>query len=440
MTWSPPAPGSAEVGGKQFLAALGAGLSRFFQLRAQEWPALLYSALGFFFLLSGYYLIRPVRDEFTQQFGVLRIHQLYIVTFLVMLVLVPLWGALVRAVERRILVSVVLGVVMAALLGFHLALGHPQLAPWAVPSLAIFISVSNLFIVSVFWSLATDVLSADQSRRFFGVVATGGTLGGVGGLLLTLSIVGVIGVRHLLLLSVGLFAAAWWCLLALSRWGAEHPRSDRPTTSADAIGGAVWSGASAVLTRPFMALLAGVMFLGVGVGNVAYFNLQVVMQRIADPIERTELFALLDLIQNVLAIALQVLVTRRLLPQWGAGPLMLVAVSVYTLGFFSLIVWTLPVLVYALSSAGRGLNFGLFNPARESLFALVEREERYKAKNFIDTFVYRAADASFQSTLVTLSKLGLVLPHIAAVGLALSMLLAGVVYATWRRAPSRAES
>jgi AAA family ATP:ADP antiporter len=164
------------------------------------------------------------------------------------------------------------------------------------------------------------------------------------------------------------------------------------------------------------------------------------MQRIADPIERTELFALLDLIQNVLAIALQVLVTRRLLPQWGAGPLMLVAVSVYTLGFFSLIVWTLPVLVYALSSAGRGLNFGLFNPARESLFALVAREERYKAKNFIDTFVYRAADASFQSVLVTLSKLGLVLPQIAAVGLGLSLLLGLMVYVTWRRTPLAARS
>ena len=147
-----------------------------------ELPALLLSFLYFFCVLAAYYMIRPVREQLAAAVGSTYLPWFYGATFVVMLLLAPLFGALVARWPRRIAVPLVNLVFIACLLGFVPLFAAPVLSPKVLGTVFfVWVSVFNLFVVSVFWSFMSDIWVPAQARRLFPIIAVAGTAGAVAG-------------------------------------------------------------------------------------------------------------------------------------------------------------------------------------------------------------------------------------------------------------------
>jgi len=147
-------------------------------VRAGELARVALAFLSFFLLLSGYYMLRPVRDEMGVQTGVERLQWLFSGTFVATLLVVPVFGWVVKRVPRRLLVPVVYGFVVIVLLGFYssFAVGITR---FTAAAFFIWLTTVNLIIVSLFWSTVSDVFTTEQSHRLYGYISAGGTAGAV---------------------------------------------------------------------------------------------------------------------------------------------------------------------------------------------------------------------------------------------------------------------
>ena len=134
-----------------------------------------------------------------------------------------------------------------------------------------------------------------------------------------------------------------------------------------------------------------------------------------DPNRRISIFARIDLAVSLLTIVVQCLATGKLIKRFGAGPAAAFLPLVFGIGFLAL--WATPMLwvVIAFQAVQRAANFALSNPAREVLFTVVERAEKYKAKNVIDNVVFRGSDALFGWLFAALRGIGMELGTISLV-------------------------
>ncbi len=362
---------------------------------------------GFFLLLSGYYILRPVREEMGVQIGPENLQWAFTLTFAGMLLAVPLYGLAAARLRRRALLTTVY--VLAALV---LAAFQAWIADGASPSAAlalfVWVSVFNLIVVSLFWTVMADTFDHAQARRLFGMIAAGGSSGALVGPAITALSVHAVGVHGLLLLSAGLIVAALLCILRVADGSA-------PARSIEPVGGNVFAGLAEVAASPFLAMIAALTVLQSVVGTFVYLEQARLVKAAALSAEsRTQLFAVLDLAVNVLALGLQALLAGRLMQKIGVGRTLAVVPTVLLLplAVLAAVPGLLVVLVSQVISRAGG--HGLLRPAREALFTAVEREARYKAKNVIDTVVSRAGDAlgSWLHSVVGLGTSGVALAAI----------------------------
>ncbi|MGA8052196.1 MAG: MFS transporter [Burkholderiales bacterium] len=364
-------------------------------LRAQphELPALGWGFTYFFLLLGGYYVLRPVRDEMGVLAGVGRLQWLFSATFLTMLALTPLFGWLCRKLPRARLLPAVYVFFAANLLAFWAAL-EAGIAPSALaPVFFVWLSVFNLFVVSVFWSFMSDLFDAAQAARLYGAIAAGGSCGAIAGPSLTALGAVSLGTGNLLLVSAVCLVAATGCIAMLLRWARAHPRAGDPPPEAP-IGGSIAAGVQAAFSSPYLLGVCGYLLCYSVLSTVLYFaQVDIVGSAISDSGERTRLFATLDLTVNGLTLIVQLLVFARLGAAVGLAWMLALMPLVSLAGFLWLgVTPTLAVLI-AFGVTRRVGEFSISKPAREELFTVVPREQRYKAKNFIDTVVYRGGDA-----------------------------------------------
>lgn len=352
-----------------------------------ERAALAWSFLYFFALLCAYGLLRPLREEMGVRHGVNRLQWLFSGTFVCMLLAQPLYGALVSRFERRIFLPVVYGFFVACLIGFYLVFRADVGMAVAVPAFFIWVSVFNLFVVSVFWSFMSDIFTTEQAQRLYGIIAAGGTCGALAGPLFTALLVERVGVPQLMLISALLLGVALAAILRLLPWATERRGADR------AIGGTVLAGARLVVASPFLRLIAGLLLLYVTVNTILYYQqAAVVAAAFSDSAARAAYFARIDFAVNALTVITQLVVTRVLLTTYGVTPLLMLSPLLVAAGFAWLAASPTPLLLAAIQVVHRAGNFSLIAPARESLFTRVDRESRYKAKAFIDTAIYRGGD------------------------------------------------
>lgn len=418
---------------------LGRLLQRLVAVEAAESGALLWSFAYFFLLLCSYYILRPLRDEMGIAGGVQHLPWVFTGTFGVMLAAVPLFGFCAARFPRRKLLPVVYYFFAASLLLFYLLF---QAEAWrAVTARAFFIwtSVFNLFVVSVFWSFMVDLYTNAQARRLFGFIAAGGSAGAIAGPLVTALLAVALGPVNLLLVSCAFMLAAVFCIHRLVRWAqtgesAVAPGATVPAQTGQPLGGSMWAGFALVARTPYLLGIGLFIWLFTTLSTFLYFEqAHIVAATFSEPAERTRLFALIDLGVNVLTIAIQLAFTGRLLT-WLGVPWTLALVPLLTAaGFIGLgVAPLLPVLV-AFHIARRAGDYAVMRPAREILFTVVGRETKYKAKNFIDTVVYRGGDAVSGWLFAGLKALGLGLTGIAAVAVPIAVLWAFIGYALGRR-------
>lgn len=389
-----------------------------------ELPALFWSFLYFFCVLAAYYVIRPVREQLgAAAGGSAALPQIWLIVFLVMLALTPVYGALVAHFPRRIFVPVVYLFFAAGMLVMAQLLGDVQPSRLLATGFYVWVSVFNLFVVAVFWSFMADVFTDQQARHLFGAIGVGGTLGAMVGPTLAFTLVHQIGVSGLLSISASLLVLAMVAAVLLGRWARRFGRRD-PRLGDQVIGGGLLAGARMVFTHPFLRRMAVLFLLSDMVGTVLYaLNLDLGASLFSTAADRTGFFAKLDLYVNSSQILLQLLVAPVLLTRFGPSVVLMLVAAFNALLLIGLALFSGPTWLMAALVITRAGAYGLVAPARESLYTRVDREARYKAKGFIDTVVWRGGDVAASSLLNVVKSAGASLSQIGLLG-AIAALLA----------------
>ena len=409
-------------------------IKKFVDVRAGEVRALLWSFAYFFCLLSTYYMLLPLRDAMGIEGGTRGLSWLFTATFIATLVTAPFQAALAAKLPRARFIPVVYLFLVANMLIFWFLL-RTHVEPVGVArAFFVWITVFSVFTVSVFWSFMSDIYSAEQSKRLFGFVGAGGSIGSILGPVLTRNLVEPIGIANLLLVAGGLLTAAVFCANRLEGAALQAQAATPGFQAASAgkpkkaVGGGMFDGFSLLFKSPYLGGIGLWVFLLSLAGTVLYFTqAEVVAAAAADAAGRTKIFATIAQWVGILSLAIQLLATGRIISKIGTGPSAALLPLVFVLGFVALAFNPVLLVIAGFQALQRATNFGIANLARESLWTVVSREEKFKAKNIIDGAVFRAADAinaqvyKLMAALMSLPALALVTAGIAGGWLVLSV-------------------
>ena len=347
-------------------------------------------------------------------------------TFVTLLLVTPLFGWLSARVPRYRLILTLYAFFGLNLVLFFVAMTNHLSPQWAARTFFVWLSVFNLFVVSVFWSVMADLFTPTQGARLFGVIAAGGSIGAMVGPLLTTGLTYLIQIPVLLLISVGFLVACGFCVHQLDRWAmAQPPR--QISRQGEPIGGSIWAGVRLALSSPYLLGICLYLFFLTTTATFLYLEqMRLVSEQIPSPEGRTRLFALIDLVVNVLTFLMQVTVTSRVISRFGLASALVVLPVASAIGFG--VIGVMPLLaVFILFTVVRRVGeYALAKPAREVLFTVVSREEKYKAKNFIDTVVSRGGDAMTGWIVNGAKVLGVTAGQMAWVLVPLALLWGGV--------------
>jgi ATP:ADP antiporter, AAA family len=370
-----------------------------------------WSVAYFFALMFGYYMLRPVREAMGIERGWEQLTRFFAYTALSMAVAVPFYFWLVSRISRRRIVPMVLRFAVVNLVAFW-ALLHYQIVPRATlaPIFFVWLSVFNLFAISVFWSLMADLFSREQGKRFFGMIAVGGSVGGILGPLAAGFLSKQIGQAQLLIVAAAFLEIAVHCVGQLPR-AEGHER----------IGGSLWSGFERVMNSPYLLAIGGQTIATTVTATFLYFQQARIVQAAAlDSNTRTAMFASIDLWVNVAAGIVQLFGTAQLLQRLGLAVGLSLTPVINALGSAALALSPRLGVLIAVQAARRASHYAVERPSREVLFTVVAAEDKYKAKNFLDTFVYRFGDFAGSQFFGALGALGLAIRGTALVAIPLS--------------------
>ncbi len=435
-------------------------LARVVNVQPGELRALLWAFAYFFSLMCAWYVLRPLRDEMGVAAGVANLQWLFTGTFFLMLLAVPAFGALVARLPRQRFIPWVYRFFIASLVVFWALLHWGEGRITVARALFMWASVFNLFVVTVFWGFMADLFRYEQGRRLFGFIAAGGTAGALLGPTLTALLAHPLGPVNLLLVSAVILELATRCAKVLLReppasapaapsageplvaesegaGGLPAPassgsaaasapdgaaRAGTPTATfaaaaraghgaagADAaLGGGMLAGLVEVARSPYLMMICGHVLLLSLVNTFLYFQqAQIVAGAFDSPAERTRVFALIDLSVGLATLGIQLLVTGRVMLRFGVGVSLALLAVVTMSGFAALALVPALAVLIAFQAIKRAAEFALANPARETLFTVVTREQKYKSKSFIDTAVFRGGDAASGWLYTGLRQLGL---------------------------------
>ena len=404
------------------------------QVEPSEVRALFWSCSYFFCLLCSYYIIRPMRDEMGILGGVENLQWLFTGTLLVMTAAIPLFGWVSSRFPRRQFLPYVYFFFIFLLLIFYWLMNSQHSSVVLARTFFIWASVFNLFIVSVFWSFMTDIYSNSQAKRLFSFIAAGGTIGALTGPSLTALLVQSIGNKNLLLISALFLFAAVICIKQLSTWSDSNASETPSEKSTELISGGIWAGFTLVLRSPYLLGICLLMLLFTTLATFLYFmQAQIIRDAFIDSEQRTAIFASIDLAVNALTLILQLFLTSRLIKWFGLAAVLAVIPVLLAIGFALLSISPVLTIFLFVQVIRRAGNYAVMRPAREMLYVVLNREQKYKAKNFIDTVVYRAGDAISAWVYTAMRSLGLGLSGIALVAVPLALFWAWIAFRLGRQ-------
>jgi len=382
-----------------------AATSKWVKVEPAEKAALLLGFAFHFCVLASYYLVRPLRDALGLEGGADKLQWLFTATFVAMLVMVPLFGALVSRLPPRRFVPLVYRLIALSMLVFGVLIAN-HAAPVAVGRVFfVWISIYNLFIVSIFWSVLVDRFSSEQGRRLFGFIAAGGTLGTFIGPMLAATMATRLGPIALTFAAAVLLEAAVQCYRALL----SRTQSQERAVSRDEqrMGGGMLAGVTLITRSPYLFGLVLFMLLHTSAATLLYFEQgRIVAGSYADVGSRTQFFATVDLIVSALTLIFQLALTAPLIRLVGIGGALVALPLATVAAFMAMALAPVPTTVALAQGLRRAVEFAIVRPGREVLWTVVSREEKYKAKNVIETVVYRGGDAASGWLSVGLTALG----------------------------------
>src|SRR5205809_1110413 len=372
-------------------------LNKIVDVRADELRALWLGFLFFFVVLAGYYVIRPVRDNIgAQQFE--NLCWMFTVVLVAMIVANALFSMIVARMSRRRFIPIAYRFFILNLIIFFVLMQYmpPGKQPWVDGCFFVWVSVFNLFATAVFWGFMTDLFTNEQGKRLFGFIAVGGSLGGILGPIITASLVHRVSTGLLLLICAAMLEIA---AQSVRFFPAEFRRDDSKSAQDEAataekpIGGRFWDGVTHIWRSPYLFGLFVFILLYTLTSTWAYFQ-QSELTKIGfvDRAAPTAFFAKLDLSVNTLTLLLQIFATGRLMKFLGVTVTLLFMPILSLFGFAAMGLVPVLTVLAVFQVARRASTFAFMRPAREVLFTVLRREDKYKAKSFIDTFGYRCGD------------------------------------------------
>ena len=393
-------------------------LDKFVDVRPAEVRALVLAFIFNFVILGSYYVIRPIRDDIAAAGSLESLSWMFTGTLVAMLVANALFSAIVARMSRRKFIPMAYRFFMANLVVFYLLMrmATPAQSIWIGRAFYIWVSVFNLFVVTLFWAFMTDVFNTEQAKRLFALISVGGSLGAIVGPIITVSLVRQLGAANLILLTAALLELGPWCVKFFpTGFEGTHvvpdnsERADQELTDAEMsqavppppsvteaekpIGGSIISGIAHVFQSPYLLGICAFMLIHAITSTLAYFQqADITGHQFHDRAARTAFFAQLDLSVNVITVVVQLFLTGRLLKWFGVGWTLVLMPALSMAGFLAMGCVPMLTLLALFQVMRRAANFAVTRPAREVLFTVLRREDKYKAKSFIDTFVYRAGD------------------------------------------------
>jgi len=372
-------------------------IARIVDVKPGEGRALLWSFLYFFILLSAYYVLRPLRDNAGITGGIGNLPWLFTATFLTMLVAVPIYGFVVARLPRRRFIPLVYLFFVANIALFWLLLTLRIDQPLVARVFFVWLSVFNVFVVSVFWSYLADLFRSEQGKRLYGFIAAGGSIGAIVGPALTKLLIDPLGPVNLFLVAALLLLGAVLCAMQLERAAVSFGQAKtNAAITKKPMGGGSLAGMIEILQSRYLSGIALWVILLSFASTVLYLiQADVGHAASADDKQRVQIFATIDFWVGAVSFLLQFLVTGKLIVRFGVGAAVAFLPLVFLLGYGVLAAMPVLTVVVVFQTLQRTSNFVVSNPAREILFTVAEREEKYKAKNIIDGLVFRGADASW---------------------------------------------
>jgi AAA family ATP:ADP antiporter len=394
-------------------------------IEPHETKAVVLSFLYMFLLLGSYYILRPVRDAMGTVYGDgSDLEVLYTYTFFATFACAPIYGWFASRLRLATLLPWVYGFFVANILLFYVAFEIDSESHFLAGFFFVWVSVFNMFITSVFWSFMSDIFSRTEAKRLFGFIAAGGSLGAAAGPAITAIFVTVVGVNALLLISAVGFVAVMFVIRALE---AEKIKllargGDVQKTTLDRkLAGNPFDGFTLLFKSPFLMSIALFILLLTWVSTILYFQQNDLVRAAFETREaRTQAFATVDLIVNVGAILVQMFGTGRLVARFGITMGLTLVPAVMIFAFIAIAISPAVFILLGVQVLRRISEYAVSRPSREMLFTAVDQESRYKAKNVIDTVVYRFGDFSAAWVTAGLTAVGLGTSGVAVFGVAVA--------------------
>ena len=364
-------------------------------VKPNEVRALWLGFIFFFVVLAGYYVIRPVRDNI----GATQFENLWWMFSVVLVAMIganALFSMIVARMSRRRFIPIAYRFFILNLLIFFVLMQFmpPGKQRWVDGCFFVWVSVFNLFATAVFWGFMTDIFTSEQGKRLFGFIAVGGSLGGILGPIITTSLVHHVSTGVLLLICAGMLEiAAQSVRFFPSDFRRHDSKSAEDENAEKPIGGKFWDGVTNICKSPYLFGLFLFILLYTLTSTWAYFQqAELTKTGFVDRAARTAFFAKLDLSVNTLTLLLQIFLTGRLMKFLGVTVTLLFMPVLSLFGFAAMGLAPVLTVLAVFQVVRRASTFAFMRPAREVLFTVLRREDKYKAKSFIDTFGYRCGD------------------------------------------------
>ncbi len=369
------------------------------QVKSHEWPSLIWSFLYFYFLLTGYFILRPIREEMGVTAGPENYGLLFLATFVVMMLIQPIYGKIVSVYSRKQFIPIIYGFFAGMIFFLWLCF---QLFGTNNVILArvffVFVSVYNVFVVSVFWSFMSDVYHKKQGKRLFGIIAAGGSVGGITGGLITAVLVHEIGTINLLLVS---FLFLIFCIFAVFQVR-KYANSNGQNKEAP-LGGSAIEGVKLILGSKLLQQIALMTVMSVLIGGIFYYlQGQFIKNYYVDRDLRTQVFANINTLTNTLTLFFQLVLTPWFLQKFKIYKILGIYPTLMIMAFLMFGLMPMIQVVLACIIMQRSGAYGIMKPPTDWLFTGLDKNIKYKFKNFLDTVIYRAGDVFTQLIFVNI--------------------------------------
>ncbi len=388
------------------------------KVEAHEFKATAASFLLVLILMAAYYILRPVRDAMSSDWTDAEVSLLWTINFFFSFAVVAIFGLAASRISLKNLVPAVYGFFATTFIAFYLVSLFVENAALIDKAFYVWVSVFSLFPISVFWSLMANLHTPEQSKRLFGIITTGASVGAIAGPSIPL-LFSDLGTYNLILVASAVLLVTLpiiFYLQGVKRDGIHYRINEGQMPRLPTLGGNLLAGFKLFLQNRFLLGIGLFLFLYTGIGSFVYLELKNLMADYSR-VDRTEIWAFMDLATNTLTIVTGLFITSRLTTRFGLGWTLALLPVVVMGGLLSVAMVPLLSIVVGLQIFRRAGNYGITRPAREMLFTHVDQETRFKAKPVIDVVVYRGGDVFWGWGFAGLTQvLGLGMAAVAAVG------------------------